>query len=77
MEIDIDDKFIEESRQIAMRMSKAILSIESFCKRHDESLGVLHQMILDLYKQTGKTIPDSIKNYKFKTADPWGCEHDN
>ena len=71
--IDFDEKFIEESRQIAMRLSKSIISIDRFMKRHDEALGVLHQLILDLYKQNKLEIPDSFKEYRWKTEDPYGC----
>lgn len=73
IDIQIDEKFLEESRQMAMRLSKAMLSMEDFVKRHDEALGVLHMMILNLYNEMNKELPEHIKNYKFKTKDPWGC----
>lgn len=67
--IRIDDKFIEESRQIAMRLSKTILQLDDFIKRHDEALGVLHSMILEIYAKLGLEMP----RYQFKTKDPYGC----
>ena len=71
--IDFDEKSIEESRQIAMRLAKSIIQMDRFMKRHDEVLGVLHQLILDLYKQNKLEIPDSFKEYRWKTEDPYGC----
>lgn len=54
-----------------MMLAKAIDDLSNMAKFNEEFTGVLHHMVLDLYKQTGKKIPASIKDYKFKSKDPW------
>jgi len=77
MDIDIDEKFIEEARQISMRISKSMIDLDNMIKFIEEFTGVLHHMVLDLYQQTGKEMPKHIKDYKFKNKNPWNCIGDD
>ena len=59
-----------------MMLSKAIDDLVLMQKFQEEFLGVLHQMVIELYNQGGWKIPKSITEYKFKNKNPWRPKDD-
>jgi len=74
--LEIDDKIIEEARRATIMQAKAMTNLINMVKFMEEFTGVVHQLVLDLYRQTGKEIPNSFIDYKFKNVNPW-TECDN
>jgi len=55
-----------------MMLSKSLEDLVNMAKFMEEFTGIVHHMVLDLYKQTGKKIPKHITDYKFRNKNPWG-----
>lgn len=55
-----------------MMLSKAIEDLVKMQKFQEEFLGLLHQMVLELYNRADFNISDDFLNYKFKNKNPWG-----
>ena len=55
-----------------MMLSKSLEDLVNMAKFMEEFTGIVHHMVLDLYKQTGKKIPKYITDYKFRNKNPWG-----
>ena len=54
-----------------LMLSKAIDDLSTMAKFQEEFIGLLHQMVLDLYKQNNLELPEYFHSYQFKNKNPW------
>ena len=64
-------------RITAEMLSKAFQDVEVSMRFQEEFIGMIHAMILDLYKQTNIQIPEYFVNYKFINKSPWSKNDHN
>jgi len=58
----------------AQMISKALIDLDNMAKFNEEFTGVVHHMVLNLYKELKIDFPKELKDYKFKNKNPWKCD---
>jgi Fe-S cluster assembly iron-binding protein IscA len=52
-------------------ISKALIDLDNMSRFNEEFTGVVHHLVLNLYKELKIDFPEELKNYKFKNTNPF------
>jgi len=62
-------KFDEKTR---IMLTKSLEDLNNMTKFMEEFTGLVHHMVLHLYKETKIPLPENLKDYRFRNKNPWG-----